>query len=409
MIPVLKIAWRSIWRNRRRTILGMTAVGVGLMLIILYTGLMTGITAEAREGLDDVGLGHVEVTAAGWRGKHLATQSMAAVRLRAPALGLPADAEVSARVLARALVSSAHGSQSVEVAGVDWDQERLVASHLRTLAQGELPGPGDDRRILVGEKLAARLKLGLGSKVRVLAQRADGEIGAELWRVGGIFRSLSTATSERKAYVSAAAARSLLGVGEVAHQLVVQLPRAADADEVQRRLAAQLGPEYEVLTYGELMPMLREMEDLMDLVVWIAAFFIYGLVGLGILNTLLMSVLERTREFGVLRALGTRPGRMVAQVFAESFWIATLSGVLGLAAGLLLNWYGSEHALMNIGGADGHLEYLGSVVSSARKTHFSVPQALQAAALVYVMALVTALFPAWKVARLPPAVALRAN
>ena len=82
MIPVLKIAWRSIWRNRRRTILGMTAVGVGLMLIILYTGLMTGITAEAREGLDDVGLGHVEVTAAGWRGKHLATQSMAAVRIR---------------------------------------------------------------------------------------------------------------------------------------------------------------------------------------------------------------------------------------------------------------------------------------------------------------------------------------
>ena len=103
-----------------------------------------------------------------------------------------------------------------------------------------------------------------------------------------------------------------------------------------------------MLSYGDLLPMLRNMEALSDFVVWIAALFVYGLVGLGILNTMLMSVLERTREFGVLRAIGTRPGRVVAQVLGESFWIATLSGAAGLAAGLALTWYGSEHTLMVI-------------------------------------------------------------
>jgi len=111
-----------------------------------------------------------------------------------------------------------------------------------------------------------------------------------------------------------------------------------------------------------------------------------------------MSVMERTREFGVLRAIAPA-GRVVAQVFGESFWIATISGFLGLGAGLLLTWYGSHHALMDIGGTNGALEYGGTVLRSAVKTRFSLGTALQAAGLVYLMALVVALYPAWKVAR----------
>jgi ABC-type antimicrobial peptide transport system permease subunit len=99
----------------------------------------------------------------------------------------------------------------------------------------------------------------------------------------------------------------------------------------------------------------------------------------------------------------------VAQVFAESFWIATVSGLLGLAAGLLLSWYGSHHALMDIGGANGAIEYGGTMLRSAVKTRFSVSAALQAASLVYLMALGVALYPAWKVARLPPARALHSS
>jgi ABC-type antimicrobial peptide transport system permease subunit len=208
--------------------------------------------------------------------------------------------------------------------------------------------------------------------------------------------------------VGEASARTLLGVGDEAHQVVIQLERAATADDVAARLRSELGGGYEVLSYGDLLPALRNIERLADLFVWVAALFVYGLVGLGILNTLLMSVLERTREFGVLRAVGTRPARVVAQVLGESFWIATLSGAAGLVAGLAVTWYGSQHALMSIGSGEA-LEYAGTVLRSGVKTRVSLGAAFEAASLVYVMALVTALYPARKVARMPPARALRSN
>ena len=243
-----------------------------------------------------------------------------------------------------------------------------------------------------------------------MVQRADGELGAELFRVRGIFHSMSPGISRTRVLVDRAAARDLLGVGDVAHQIVIQLDRAADADRVASAIRTRLGPGYVAMSYGELLPQLRKIEDLTGLVVWIAALFIYGLVGLGILNTMLMSVLERTREFGVLRAIGTRPGRVVAQVLGESFWIATVSAAVGLAVGLAITWYGSRHSLIDIGGGTGEgIEYAGAVLRTAVKTRFSPADALVAAALVYVMALATALYPAWRVARMSPAEALHSS
>jgi putative ABC transport system permease protein len=387
----------------------MSAVGIGLVLVIFYNGILGGALGDAKEQLDNVGMGHVEITAPGWRTHRAATESLAAPEALLARLDLPARSEVGWRVVARGLVSSARASEGVELQGVDWAKEEQLSAHLRDVRQGRRPEAGDDRGILIGEKLADRLKVRVGSKLRVMVQRADGELGADLYRVRGIFHSLSPAISERRVLVSASSARQLLGVGNVAHQLVIQLDRAAQADTVAAQLRSQLGPGYDVRSYGDLLPLLRTMERLADKMVWMVAFFVYGLVGLGILNTLLMSVMERTREFGVLRAIGTRPARVVAQVFGESFWIATISGLAGLCAGLLLTWYGSHHPLMDIGGTNGAIEYGGTVLRSGVKTRFSPGTAFQAAGLVYLMALVVALYPAWKVARLPPARALHSS
>jgi ABC-type lipoprotein release transport system permease subunit len=408
MATILKIAWRNIWRNWRRTLISMSAVGVGLFLVIVYSGVLAGMLGDAKDQLDNIGMGHVEITAAGWRAHRGASQSMASPAVLLSRLDLPERSESGWRVVTRALISSARGSEGVELQGVDWTREAQLSAHVRELKAGEPPAQDDDRGILIGEKLADRLKVRVGSKVRVMAQRADGEIGAELYRVRGIFHSLSPAISRHRVLVGETAARKLLGVGDVAHQIVIQLERAVDADDVAARLRLKLGGGYEVLSYGDLLPALRNIERLADMFVWIAALFIYGLVGLGILNTLLMSVLERTREFGVLRAIGTRPARVVAQVLGESFWIATLSGALGLAAGLALTWYGEHHALLTIGGGEA-LEYGGAILRSGVKTRFSLVQALKSTSLVYVMALLTALYPAWKVARLPPARALHSS
>lgn len=410
MKTLLKIAWRSIWRNPRRTLISMSAVGVGLFLVIVWGSILASILGDAKEQLDKTGMGHVEVNAPGWRAHHRTSEAVADPAALVAGLDLPPGTEAGWRVVSRALVSSARGSEGVELQGVDWAREAQLSLHVREVREGARPEQADERGILIGEKLAERLRVKVGSKVRLMAQRADGEIGAELFRVRGVFHSISPAISQRRVLVGESAARKLLGVGAVAHQLVFQLDRAAEADALAGRLRAKLGPGYEVLSYGELLPALKAMEDWGDKVVLLAALFIYGLVGLGILNTLLMSVMERSREFGVLRAIGTRPGRVVGQVLGESFWIATLSGLLGLCAGLAMTWYGSSHALLSFGGKAGEgMEYAGAVLDMAAKTRFQPVEALKAASLVYLMALFTALYPAWKVARMPPAKALHSS
>jgi ABC-type lipoprotein release transport system permease subunit len=385
----------------------MVAIGIGLVLVLFYSGLIGGMLGEAKNQLDNGGMGHVEVFAAGWRPKRSPSVAMPDRDTWASKVTLPAGSEVGDRVVARGLASSARGNEPVEVLGVDWKDEVQLSAHLRDVRQGALPEVGDERGVLVGLELAERLKLRPGSKLRVMVQRADGEMGADLFRVRGVFHSIAPSIGKRQVFVSKAAARTLLGLGEVSHQVVIQLTDASLADAVAGQLKAALGPEYEVQTWGELLPVVKRMEALTNNVVFAIALFVYLLVGLGILNTMLMSVLERTREFGVLMSVGTRPGRVVSLVVAESFWVATLSVLVGGALGGLVTWYFSVHPLTLFAGAGESWEIEGMSLTTSIRSRFALVDVLKASSFVYAMALIVGVYPAMRVARLPPAEALR--
>lgn len=409
MLQTLVLAWRNLWRNRRRTLINLSAVGLGLALVVVYGGLVGGIMGEARNQLDTSGMGHVELTAPGWRAHRAAKHVLSDVPGLRQGLELPPGAEVAARLVLRGLASSAHGNEAVEVHGVDFAEERLVADYVRAVRQGSVPQPDDPRGVLVGEELARRLAVSVGGKLRVMVQRADGEMGAELYRVRGIYHAVTKNISQRRVLMTTNAATALSGYAG-AHQLVIQLPRPAEADAVAQRLRAALGSPVEVATYVQLFPIFKTMDALMENAILVASLFVYLLVGLGILNTMLMSVLERTREFGVMQALGTRPSGVVGLVLAESFWIATLAVALGLTLGLSLTWYGSRSVLLDYSDVMGEgLDLGGAVVKAAFVTEFSVAEGLRAARLVYLMALVVGLFPAFRVARMRPVQALHAR
>lgn len=409
MLASLKLGWRNIWRNRRRTIINLSAIGLGLTLVIVYGGLIGGIMGEAKNQLDTSGMGHVELTAPGWRTHRSVKNVLAdpgALRAR---LSLPPGSDVAARVVVRGLASSAHGNEAVEVHGVDFAEEVTVAEYARTVRQGRAPAPDDARGVLVGDELASRLKLSVGSKLRLMTQRVDGEMGAELFRVRGIYHSISPSLSRRRVLATTAGASALSGV-EGAHQLVIQLDEPAQADAVAARLKTALGPTLEVATYLELVPILKVMDSYMDSVMLVVSLFVYLLVGLGILNTMLMSVLERTHEFGVMQALGTRPFGVIGLVLAESFWVATLAVALGLTLGLSITWYGSHNVLLDFTKVMGEgLDMGGATLKAAFVTKFSVADGLKSAQMVYVMALVVGLFPAWRVSKMRPVQALHAR
>jgi ABC-type lipoprotein release transport system permease subunit len=409
MRSLLKISWRNIWRNRRRTLINMSAVGLGLFLIIVYFGLVRGILADAKNQLDNSGMGHVEIYAPEWRVRHAAGQVIKDPGALLVRLTLPKGAQIGARVVARGLATSAHGGQGVTIHGIDPAAEAQLAAYATDVRQGATLAADDMHGILVGERLAERLDVRVGQKLRLMVQRADGEMGADLYRVRGIFHSISPSISRGRVLISARSAQTLLGLGDAAHEIVIQLERSDEAEPVAAALRAELGSGYDVVTYGDLLPPLKAMEGLMDSVMVIMALFVYLLVGLGILNTMLMSVLERTREFGVMRALGNRPRQIITQVLAEAFWIASISVLLGLALGLTVTWLGSERPLIDFGRTIGEsFEIGGTVLKSAFRTEFSLVTALEASAVVYVLTLLVGLYPAWRVSRLRPAEALRA-
>jgi ABC-type lipoprotein release transport system permease subunit len=410
MRALLRLGWRNLWRNRRRTLINLSAAGFGLCLVIFYQGLIGGMMGDARNELDNTGMGHVEVTAPLWRAKRGAALAIEGPETVLKRLTLPPGAQAGARVVARGLASSAWGSQGVEVHGVDPAVERDLANYVEDIRAGEKLAEGDVRGALIGETLAERLKLKPGQKIRLMVQRADGEMGADVFRVRGVFHSVSTSVSRSRVLVATAAARTLLGVGDVAHQIVVQLERSEDADQVAARMRAVLGPGFEVQSLGELLPAFKAMEDYVAKMMVVMAAFVYLLVGLGIMNTMLMSVLERTREFGVMRALGNRAAQIVELVLAEAFWIATLSVALGLSLGLFLTWAGSHGSWFDFSKTLGEsFEMGGATVRSVFHTAFVPVAGVKSAAAVYLLTLLVGLYPAYRINKLLPAEALRAT
>ncbi|MBI5508671.1 MAG: ABC transporter permease [Deltaproteobacteria bacterium] len=406
MRTLLKMAWRDLWRNRRRSLINIFAVGVGLFLVLLY-GSLVGTVMRAKDQLDDGGMGHIEVTAPGWRQHRNVRQALENPKSTVTGLPLPPGSDVSFRVVSRGLATSARGSKGVAIHGIDPAIEATVAAYVNKLRAGKPLAADDERGVLLGDKLAEDLRLQVGQKVRLMVQRADGEVGADLFRVRGIIHPLSPALSRSLVLVTAAAAQRTLGLADVAHQIVIQLPLAAETDAVAERLRTRFGERAEVMTWGQLMPMMKVLEDMMGVLITVISLFVYGLVALGILNTMHMSVLERTREFGIMRAIGSRPRRVVALVMGEAFWIATLGVVLGLGAGILLTKLGSGPPVLDYTSKMGEsFDFAGMVMRSRFIIELPLGESLRAAALVYAVTLLTAIYPAFRVSRIQPAQAI---
>jgi ABC-type lipoprotein release transport system permease subunit len=411
MVSLLRISWRNVWRSRRRTLISMSAVGFGLFILLFGLGILEAFFSDAQNEMGPTGRGHVEVNAPDYRikrdvGKAIAEPDavVAAILARAPE-----GSRAGWRVESRCLVSSAWGSRGVTLHGVEPDSERELTDFFSAVQQGAQLEAGDDRGIMVGVSLAKKLKLEVDSKLTLMAQRADGEVGAELFRVRGIFKALSPSASLSRVFITAKAARGMLGLGEVAHEIVVQLPKAALADPMAVQLKAEFGERLQVLSFAELYPGLKAMDEILDTFLFFIVFGIFFLVGLGILNTMLMSVMERTREWGVMMAVGTRPRRLVAMVVGETFWIATLSVVVGFVLGVLVNWSAAEHGWLDFTAAGEGFDYMGTTINALFRPVLPLGKALQTTAMVWVLTVLFGLYPAWRASKLKPADALRAS
>lgn len=406
---ILKLAWRNLGRHRRRTIITALAIGLGLALLVVSSALGDGVHGEMIKQGVGMFAGHVVVQGPGWQEKR---EPELAVKDAGPTTeeiraAVP-DAVVLPRLFLQGLLTSPEGSVGVQVVGVEPDLEREVNNLAEKVVKGTYLSADDDRGIVIGDTLAETLSVDLGDKVVLMSQR-KGEIESRLFRVRGIFRTGLGELDGFFAQVPLAAAQAVLGLGDVANQISVHLSDPDRTASVTRLLRQRLSDRpVDVLPWQQALPELHQFVVLDDAGLYVFILIIALVVAFGITNTVLMSVMERVKEFGVLLSLGMTPRRLGWMVLAEASLLGVLSAVGGAALGALLAWplqvYGLDYGAL-IGTEEG-FETAGVMIESLVYGDLSWTKVILFSGITVVLTVIAALYPTWKASRLRPVEAM---
>jgi ABC-type lipoprotein release transport system permease subunit len=313
------------------------------------------------------------------------------------------------RVYGYGLVSAAHQSAGAELLGVVPDEEQKVTVLHTRIVKGSYLSEQIPKGIVMGDKLAATIGVEVGSEIVLLTQAADGSMGNDLYTIVGIFHTNLDDTDQGLVLMRLSSLQELLRLPPVRiHEVGIKLHDITEATTAARALEVQLNKTLpvRVRAWPELAPELADYVQFNRSITFILFFIFFLLAVIGIVNTMLMAVIERTRELGMLMAVGMRPVQVVGLILAEAAGLAGASLVLGGAIGVPVLWYLQVHGL-DLGGAIDEISLAGVVLGHhwyGRQDFFAYGQAALGLA---VTALVSALYPALRAARFRPTEALR--
>jgi len=414
---LVKIGWRNLWRNPRGTLLTASALGLGLALLLISLGLLDGGHEQTIADGVRLGPGHVVIQAKGYQDSG-SDELLLPAQVVSGIEGFLQTAEmkklvrgVSPRLLATGLLSSSASSAGVRIMGVIPQDEPAVSFIPQRVVEGTYLSDDRPSGVVIGAELARELEVKIGSRVVLMTQAlrqpgietkngAGEEMQSTLLRVSGIFRTGLGAVDANIIQLPLPAAQTLLGLpdGQVT-QVALLLQQEGDSAMVARALRKQLtGGTVEVLTWRESIPMLAQILGLDHAFNYIMNGVILAMVGLGILNTILMRVLERRYEFGVCKALGLRPGQLAVMVIGESLALTAISLALGLALGLSVEHYFATSGL--------DLRWIfktdlpsALVLDPILYSRLSSNRIIWSVSIVFAMATIISFYPALKAAR----------
>jgi ABC-type lipoprotein release transport system permease subunit len=403
----LRIAWRNLWRNRRRTGLAVAAIGLSVALVIVYHAILRAYGDWILETLTGPMLGHVQIHAPEWRKDRALDRTIRDVSSILEALGRdPEVAGATARIYAPALAALAEEGFAVIVLGVDWEAE---ARPNRLLSGASTPrGPG---RALMGKILAEMMGVREGDEIALVGQGADGSLANELVRVEGLVQTPVDFVNRQGIFLEVGEAQTLFAMPDEAHEVVVYARDPEGAKILASRLEALPNlAGTEVLDWQSLAPEMLSLVEIIEVAGIFALVLIFVAAAAGVANTMLMATFERTHELGMLLALGAAPGRIVRMILVESVALglagATVGGALGILFVALTHERGLDWAALT-GGGPTEISFAGlnwSLRFYPTLAPWDVGRTILA---VLLTSLIASAWPAFRAARLEPARALR--
>ncbi len=401
---LITIAWRNLWRNHRRSLIMLTAIAIGLWGMIWMTALMRGMVDQMIDDAINTLSGHVQVHAPGYLDDPSIEHSIPAVEDNPQLQQLLDSSQVTAwsqRVRVPAVIRSERDVYGVTLIGIDPEREVGLSFIADSVNEGRYLETAADKQVLVGRKLLEQLETKPGRRIVLMSQDPDNNIAERGFRIAGVFDADLQATETGYVFAGIDTVRKMLRMGDVVSEISLLGTDYRDVDGLAQEV--QTVSDYgETKTWLQLDPYMASMLNVMDGFIFIWFGVIFLALSFGLVNTLLMAVFERTREIGLIQALGMQPGSILFMVLVESLIML----LIGLFAGNLLSWLTILPIRdgIDISGVSEGLEWAG--MSSTLSPSVLASDVLLANSIVLVLGVAASLLPAWRASRKVPVEAI---
>jgi ABC-type lipoprotein release transport system permease subunit len=405
---ILMLAWRNLWRNKRRSLVVISSIAFGIFAMIISMSLMNGFNNQMVENTISTSLGHAAIHKKGFQDSMKLELNFTANAKTLKAL--ESDPWIKAwapRVKAQGMLRSSEASRGVMLVGVDPEREKRltkVSDYLVNDNESRYLLNAADKGILISKALAKRLDLFVGDRLVLMMQDSKNEIVGVGMQVVGIFQTPVESFDKFVAFTGIKTLQEIAGLGGAISEINLILHERSGVDAVKRALIASIGdPGLEVLSWKDMAPNLVSAIQLFDTMMYIFFAIVFITVIFSITNTLIMAIMERFHEIGVMKSLGTKPSMIFWIIMSEAANLGlvglTAGTVLGVGLTALLGVKGIDFAVFN---ESMRLWGTGSVIYPAIKAMDIVA----AGGIVLATTAIAALYPALKAARIRPLEAL---
>ncbi len=398
------IAWRNIWRNGKRSAVILCAIAFGLWAGLIAGALTMGMLVQVIDSALSTSLSHIQIHAPGFLDHkevdliiHDGEAALAEISAK------PEVEAAAGRAVVQGMASSASSGTGVVIYGIDPAMESKVTSIHSLIKEGTYFETKKRNPVVVGAKLADKLDVRLGNKIVLTAQDWQGDINAGAFRIVGIYKTVNSMFDEMTVFTQREDIDRLLGLNGGIHEIALNLVKVERLEVTAAALKSNY-PKLNISGWGDLAPELEMMNDNSELYFAIYLVFILLALVFGITNTMLMSVLERVRELGVVMALGMKGGRIFSMIVLETILLTFIGGILGVAITIptvaILEKTGIDLSAVSEG-----MEAFG--MSAILYPVLPLAEYFKTALLVAATALIAAIYPGIKAVRMNPVEAIR--
>jgi len=399
------IAWRNIWRNPVRSWVIIAAIAIGMFAGVFTTTFTKGWMNQRLESGVETEVSYIQLHHPKFRDNYDMKMSLpGGVALSNELLKIPGVDGASPRIVIQSMVSSAETGLGIKIIGIDPEREKTTSNLYNYITEGDYFDTAKRNPAVIGNSLAKKLKIKLNSKIVATLQDAHGNITAGAFRVCGIFDSGNNVFEEMNLFVRYNDLRDLAQSGEgIAHEITVHIASREELETIKQQVAAK-APEAETLAWNEISPELGYITEIGNMYTYIFVVIILLALGFAIVNTMLMVVLERVKELGMLMAVGMEKRRVFMMLMLETVLLTFTGGIIGIFAGVGLTFATAKKGIDLAMYAQG-LEDWGyaSKIFPVLETEMVVVISL----LVVITGIAASVYPARKAIKYNPAEAIR--